>query len=239
MSVWHSDDRVVCRLLHDLFCLGRSDDPARILSIALSFVSLFYPFPPQKSTVFLCRCRFVTSLPYCPMARVFRFLKCNVPGFFILAKQGALFHGKIAFPSGVVSLRTGHLAFYFSLIFLLLRTVYAFHPPFHCHLFSPAALSLLVNPISRFLFPLPKSAILVLSDPNRLSSFAVCPASALFSPPPYALRSLSSPRRFFRRLANPMLPSSSQGLSSFAQHPVAARVFPAFRPISFLVLAKP
>ena len=38
MSVWHSDDRVVCRLLHDLFCLGRSDDPARILSIALSFV---------------------------------------------------------------------------------------------------------------------------------------------------------------------------------------------------------
>ena len=131
------------------------------------------------------------------MARVFRFLKCNVSGFFIFAKQGALFHDKIAFPSGVVSLRTGHLAFFFSLIFLLLRAVYAFHPPFHCHLFSPAALSLLVNPISCFLFPLPKSAILVLPDPNRLSSFAVCPASALFYPATIRLTfSIFSPQVF-------------------------------------------
>ena len=53
------------------------------------------------------------------------------------------------------------------------------------------------NPISRFLFPLPKSAILVLPDPNRLSSFTVCPASALFYPATIRLTfSIFSPQVF-------------------------------------------
>ena len=101
------------------------------------------------------------------------------------------------FPPVIVSLRTGHLAFYFSLIFYSSAPFMLFIPRSIAIYFLLLRCLFLDNPISCFLFPLPKSAILVLSDPNRLSSFAVCPASALFYPATIRLTfSIFSPQVF-------------------------------------------